>query len=267
MTRRRRRFDVAQRALGGWLAGSLLLVASACSDPDEAPLRILAASSLTDALTAVNRSFEGGRVEASYTGSQVARLQIEQGAPVDVFCSADERHMQALVDEGLVTDAGPFAAGELVLIVPASSPIETFADLREASRIVLADPEVPAGRYARELLARADGVLGEGFERRVLARVVSEESNVRLVRAKVELGEADAAIVYRSDAVGARAVRVVPVPEALAVRATYWVGRVVRAQGGASAGAEAWIAHLRSAAGSAALREHGLTPLDAVGER
>ena len=236
----------------------LALFACGCAEEQDAgALTIFAASSLTDAMGELERGFEreheGAGVEASFAGSQVLRLQIEQGAPADVFVSADEAHMQALLDAGHVVESAVLAHNELVVIVPRDDPaIRSFSDLPRASRVVIGDESVPVGRYARALLART------AFEREVLARVVSEESNVRLVRTKVELGEADAAIVYRTDAIASDRVRIVEIPGALNVRAGYHAGVVAASP--RQALAREWIAHARGEEGQRALAAHGFAP-------
>jgi len=226
-------------------------------------LNVFAASSLTEAFTELERAFEAANpsvdVVLAFAGSQVLRVQIEQGAPADVFASADAEHMQALGDAGLARDARVFAHNELVVVVPASdtSAIDAFADLPSVERLVLGAPEVPVGRYAREALRRANATLGADFEQRVLARVVSEEANVRLARAKVELAEADAAIVYVTDAVVSDRVRQVAVPPEVNVRADLLIGMV-------SAAAEpdiarAWIDWVLGSEGRQILRLRGFT--------
>lgn len=241
-----------------------LLLAGCGGSSDEAPLRVFAASSLTEAFEELEREFErahpGVNVEPSFAGSQVLRLQIEQGAPADVFASADLAHMEALVEGGHVDDSRAFAHNELVLIVPADDPdaIERFEDLPRAERLVVGNPNVPVGHYTAALLERADVRYGDGFGESVRARVVSEESSVRLVRAKVELGEADAAIVYRTDAVASSRVRAVPIPDDLDVEARYYVGVVSGTDHAALA--RQWVGFVQSEAGGEALRAHGFVP-------
>jgi molybdate transport system substrate-binding protein len=165
--------------------------------------------------------------------------------------------MQALVDSGLVEESSIFVHNELVVIVPLDNPagIEALEDLAEASRIVLGTANVPVGRYAREVLRLAAPSLGEGFEAMVLSRVVSEESNVRLARAKIELGEADAAIVYRTDAGSSDRVGIVEISSQFNVIADYPVGVLRRST--VPATAEAWVALLMSPEGRAVLARHG----------
>lgn len=250
----------AAAALGGCRASS---APEAGGDAPAATTRltVFAASSLTEAFRDVAEAFErahpGVEVETSFAGSQVLRLQLEQGAEADVFASANEGHMDALVEAGVVDASAPFAGNRLVVITPRDDPagIATFADLGRAERLVIGADTVPVGVYTRRLLERARGTLGDGFVDAVRASVASEESNVRLVRAKVALGEADAAIVYRTDARASDRVRVVEVPDALAVRARYVVGPVTRAA--RPEGARAFVAFVRSPEGRAILERHG----------
>jgi len=223
-------------------------------------LKVFAASSLTEAFRDVEALFEAAHPEVdvvlSFAGSQTLRLQIERGARADVFASADPAQMELLSGAGLVEDERPFAYNAMVVIVPPDNPagIESFRDLPRAERLVVGTENVPAGAYARRILAAGGEVFGPGFREAVKERIVSEESNIRLVRAKVERGEADAAIVYRTDAVGAR-VRVVPVPANLNVEAEY----VIAAVSGRTNRTTAlrWIEFLGSVEAQDALAERG----------
>ncbi len=167
---------------------------------------VSAASSLTEAFEELAAVFEaaneGVRVDLNLAGSSTLSAQIVQGAPVAVFASANEVQMSVVAGAGLVEgEPHVFARNRLVVIAPPGSPVESVQDLADPGvTVVLAGPEVPVGAYARDALARLDAAYGDGFETSVLANVVSEEPNVRLVAAKVALGEADAAIVYATDA-------------------------------------------------------------------
>jgi molybdate transport system substrate-binding protein len=130
--------------------------------------------------------------------------------------------------------------------------VTSLEDLRNARRLVIGTEYVPVGRYTREVLRRASRAFGAAFEGEVLGRVVSEENNVRLVRAKVELGEADAAIVYASDVRTGSGVRVIPIPEAVNVRADYCIAAI-----DGTTNAAPFIAFLGSPAGEAILERHG----------
>lgn len=248
-----------------WLAAGIQTSAG-CDDgssDEHRALHVFAASSLTDAFVDMERSFEAVHPDAdvtvTFSGSQVLRLQIEHGAAADVFASANLSHMQALVDAGWVRDSRVFAHNELVVIVPRDNPaaIQAFDDLPKATRLVIGTAHVPVGAYTREALSRAGGRLGGEFAAEVRRRVVSEENNVRLVRAKVEVGEADAAIVYRTDAASSERVRLIPIPEDLNVRADYAIGVV--ADGPNRGLAHQWLAFVTSRQGQTILSRHGFS--------
>jgi len=245
-------------ALVAALGAGLLLPHAAASG---VTLQVFAASSLTEAYEDLARGFEARHpnvaVQLTFAGSQALRLQIEQGADADVFASADERHMRALVELGDVVTSFVFARNELAVIVPLDDPagIETFADLPEADSIVIGVESVPIGAYTRTLLENASAAYGAAFAEAVWQRVVSEESNVRLVRAKVELGEADAAIVYLTDAAASDAVRTVAIPAEVNVASAYYLGRVERTP--RTEAADLFLDYVRSPAGRAALAARG----------
>ena len=181
------------------------------------------------------------------------RLQIEQGAVADVFASADPLQMAALQDAGRLDSDTVFARNELVVVVPSDNPagIDRFEDLSNATRIVLGSAAVPAGRYADAVLERSEKEFAAGVQ----AHIVSRENNVRLVRAKVELGEADAALVYRTDAVHARGIRSVRIPPDVAVPVELPIG-VLSDAPHLEAGRR-FFDHVLSAPGQAVLAEHG----------
>ena len=243
------------------LAFASAVVGCGTDGPERRTLRVFAASSLTEAFGELERRFEDlhpdVRVSVVFAGSQVLRLQIEQDAPADVFASANPSHMQALVDAGLVVQAETFAHNRLVVIVPLHNPagVASFEDLPRAERLVIGTPEVPIGRYTREALRRSAERLGPAFEQEVRRRVVSEETNVRLVRAKVELGEADAAVVFATDALASDRVKAVPLPEELDIQADYPLGVVARTRQPELA--RAWVEFVLGPEGRATLGRHG----------
>lgn len=190
-------------------------------------LTVLAASSLTEAFEEIASVFEeqndGVEVLLSFEGSSTLATQITQGVPADVFASADENQMQVVVDEGLTaSEPQIFTGNRLVLITTEDSDITSLEQLAEPCvLLVLAAPDVPVGNYAREALEKMNGTYGADFSERVLENLVSEESNVRQVSLKVELGEADAAIVYATDAAVAEGVNTLDIPDDLNVLGTY----------------------------------------------
>ena len=242
------------------ILGAAAVAAGGDGGDERRTLHIFAASSLADAFREMETAFEsahpGTDARLVFAGSQVLRLQIEQGARADVFASADRRHIESLKRAGFVAGYTAFATNELTVIVPLDNPagIGSFDELPRARRLVVGTEHVPIGAYTRELLKRARTQNGPAFEAAVLDRVVSRESNARLVRAKVELGVADAAIVYRTDAAPDR-VRAIPVPRGANVRASYLMGAV--AGSAAAEGAEEWIGFVGSPAGREILSRRG----------
>lgn len=233
-----------------------------------ADLTVFAGASLTDAFREIGPMFEranpGTRVRFSFAASSLLRTQIEQGAPADVFASADQEQMQRLAQAGKVREAAPFVRNRLVVVVPSANPgrIRRLADLaRPGLRLVITAEQVPIGRYTRRALAKmsAPGALGASFQAKVLRSVVSQETNVRGLLTKVLLGEADAAIVYASDAAAAgRKVRVIPIPDRYNQVPVYPVGVVSGTSHPRQAAAFARF--LRSEAARAVLKRHGFQP-------
>jgi molybdate transport system substrate-binding protein len=155
----------------------------------------------------------------SFDASSTLRAQIEQGAPADVFASADTTSVTTLLDAGLAIDAVAFACNQLTIIVPAGNPagITSALDLGRAGvRVIAAGEEVPITRYATQLVQNL------GIADAYAANVVSREDNVAAVRSRIHLGEGDAAIVYLTDAIasGDGVIRI-PVPPGANVPATY----------------------------------------------
>jgi molybdate transport system substrate-binding protein len=252
-------------------AGLVALLALALVPPGARPSRTLtvfAAASLGDAFgelgTLVERSRPGLSVRFNFAGSQQLAAQLELGAPADVFASADERWMRFAMDGGLIAGVPKvFARNRLVVVVPASNPgrIERLQDLaRPGVKLVLAAEVVPAGRYAREVLVRLGDAPGfpAGFARAALANVVSDEENVKAVVARVQLGEADAGLAYRSDVTPAvaRRVRVLEIPAEQNVVAEYPIA--VLASAGDPADARAFVAAALGPEGQRVLERHGL---------
>lgn len=251
-------------ALGVWWCGSAAFAgAGASGNATGHELVVFEAASLKDAFAKLARRFEsehpGTKVITNAAGSQELRAQIEHGAAADVFASADRKHMDALVAAGLVSAPAIFACNEPVVVVRPglAATVKTFADLPRVERLVVGAPEVPIGSYTVQILKKAAARYGADFGARVESRVASRELNVRQVLAKVVLGEADAGIVYRSDAVTAPAgkVQLVTIPTELNVTAEY--PAAVLKQAPQAALARQWLALVTSPPGTAALREAG----------
>lgn len=210
------------------------LVLAACSSDSPAPtaagsssgsksisgsVTVFAAASLTEAFgdekAALQAEQPGLNLTLNFAGSGTLVTQIQQGAPADVIATADTASMQKLVDAGLVEPSTVFAHNKLAIVVAAGNPKDVHAldDLaRPDVTVVLADPSVPAGTYAAQILTKAD----------VAVTPKSLETDVRSAVARVTSGEADAAIVYATDvrAAGGQATGV-EIPDDLNVVADY----------------------------------------------
>jgi len=230
-------------------------------------LTVFAASSLTDAFNGVKIALAAKypklTITYSFAGSSTLRTQLEQGATADVFASANTQQMDLAVQSGVVAsgESALFAANRLVVVVPTSdTKVQTLADLAKPGlKLVLAQKDVPVGGYARDAISKMDasGQYGAGFSQKVLANLVSEESNVKQALAKVALGEADAAIVYSTDVTKnmASQVTVLAIPDAQNVVAAYPIA-LVKA-GKQPELAQRFISYVLSPEGQAILKRYG----------
>jgi molybdate transport system substrate-binding protein len=227
---------------------------------------VFAASSLTDAFNEMATAFQEKHPEAqvvfNFAGTPTLRIQLEQGARADIFASANEPQMELAVQSGAVEgDPQAFAINRLVVVTSAGrGTVQTLSDLEKPGvKMVLALPNVPVGEYARQSLEQMDasGQFPADFASRVLANVVSEETNVRQVVAKVALAEADAGISYRTDItpdIAAR-VRTIDIPDEFNVLAIYPIAQVKNAPN--PEGAASFLELVLSPEGQSILAKHG----------
>ncbi len=186
-------------------------------------LSVFAASSLTDAMREVARNFESRHPNAKvllyFAGSQTLATQIEQGAPADLFLSANSQAMERLQTLDLVSPPQPLLGNQLALAVrqglqPAVTSMKDLA--RPGLLLTIGNQQVPVGRYTRQLFAglATDPAFGPALVKGIEGNVVSEENQVKAVLTKLLLGEADAGIVYRSDLVAGagRRLQTIPLP-------------------------------------------------------
>jgi molybdate transport system substrate-binding protein len=241
---------------------------SALPDPAPADLTIFAAASLKNMLAEAETAYEaaspGTDLTVSTDSSAALETQIEQGAPADVFLSADTTNPQKLVDGGLASgEAIPFAANKLTVVVPTDNPagIKSPLDLgKPGLRIVAAGDEVPITKYATTLienLAREPDAPAD-FAAAYAANVASKEDNVSAIVSKIELGEGDAGIVYVTDAATSDDVTPIEIPDAANVPATY-AGVVVGESPNQDAAA-AFLDWLAGSEGQAILSSFGFLP-------
>lgn len=223
-------------------------------DVAPADVTVFAAASLTAAFTELGDAFmaahPGTEVTFSFAGSSELVAQLREGAPADVFASADLANMDVLTDAELV-DGEPevFATNVAEIIVEADNPrgITSVADLADDDLVVVqCAPEVPCGAYAEQVLANAG----------VTVTPSSLEQNVKAVTTKVLLGEADAGIVYRTDVLAAgTAAEGVAIPDDVNVVAEYPIALVADAPD--PSGGRAFIGFVLGAAGKEILAENG----------
>ena len=234
-------------------------------------LTVFAAASLVDAFAEIASRLEaahpGLEVVVETAGSQTLVTRLQEGARADVLATASTSTMQAAEESGLLAGPPiPFTGNRLVIVAPPDNPagITEVADLAgEDVRLVIASDAVPAGAYAEQALCAYAGSAGapSAFLEHVWRNVVSEEEDVRSVLAKVQLGEADAGIVYASDAAAAQragtTLTVVAFPAGVPTTAVYPIAPVA---GGDVELATAFIGHVVGAEGQLVLTEYGFSP-------
>jgi molybdate transport system substrate-binding protein len=214
-------------------------------------LTIFAAASLTNVFPQI-----AAKEHYSFSGSNQLAAQIQQGAPADVFASANTSIPFQLYDQGLVEKPVLFTRNQLVLIVPKANPagIHSVADVaRPGVKLVVAAPGVPVGDYTRTVLKNMN-------LSNALNNVVSNESDVREVLAKVALGEADAGFVYVTDARTVRGkVATIGIRWTAQPRVSYAVAVVSTSKH--KAAAHAWVKALLGKAAQSKLRAAGFLPV------
>ncbi len=231
---------------------------------------VFAASSLVNVFTDLSIEYESHhntQITLNFAGSSTLSAQLQQGAPADIFASANRQQMQSVVDDELIADndIALFAENELVIIVPSDNPaeIQSALDLtRRGILLALAAPSVPIRDYTDELLDNLSIEFGDNFVDNVYQNVVSEESNVRQIVARIALGEADAGIVYRTDVTPDLVddVTIIDLPQGTSPRAEYLIAPLLDAPNYKEA--EAFIEFILSDEGRAILHAWGFCSPD-----
>jgi molybdate transport system substrate-binding protein len=249
--------------------------AARAAEADDAVLTVFAAASLRAAFSDIAQQFESDNrvsLRFNFAGANVLATQILQGAPADVFASANQEWMANVAAGGkLAAPAAVFARNRLVMIVPRTNPakIASAADLgKPGVKLVLEAPMVPAGKYARDAFKAmsADPAYGADFAARVEASVASNEMEIDAVASKVVLGEADAGVVFVTELtpVVRAKVTTVDLPAAYAPLASYPIAALKNAA--APQLADKFVAFVLSPQGQAVLRRHGfLAPAEPDG--
>lgn len=230
-----------------------------CGDDDTpggSTVTVFAAASLTDAFVEIADAYEaanpGVSVELNFGGSSSLREQILQGAPADVFASANESNVDELVDAGELDPANIFATNRLQIVVPAGNPagitgLDDFAD--DDLLIGLCAEEVPCGDFGRQALDAAG----------VTPSQDTDEPDVRALLTKVEAGELDAGLVYVTDVISAGdGVEGIDLPPEVDVVATYPIGVVTSADDREDA--SAFLEFVLGDEARSILGEHGFGP-------
>jgi len=246
--------------------------APAVAPVEPVTLTVLTAASLTESFTELGETFEaanpGVTVEFSFAGSQELAQQLAQGAEADVFASASKKYMDAVVESRRVdADASKvFVKNRLVVIFPKDNPAD-LTELKDLAKfglkLDLADESVPVGKYSLEFLdkASADSAFGPQFKDNVLANVVSYETSVKAVVAKVSLGEADAGIVYVTDITADAAEKVgkLDIPDALNTIASYPIAPIADSKNAELA--QAFVDLILSPEGQQVMEKYNFIPV------
>ncbi len=218
---------------------------------------VFAAASLKDAFDSLGRKFDqdhpGVTMKFNYAGSSSLATQLGQGAPADLFASANTKNMKTVTSDNLTSGTPQvFARNTLEIMVGAGNPkhIKSVADLGSKDiKVAVCAPAVPCGAYSKEVFAKAG----------VTVHPVSEETSVSSVVTKVSLGEADAGIVYTTDVkAGGDKIAGVPIPASQNVIADYPISKLKDAPN--SGGASAFMNYVLSAAGQKVLAGFGFMP-------
>lgn len=229
-----------------------------------ATLNVFAAASLTESFTEIGKSFHTAHsnvtVKFNFAGSQALVQQISNGAPADVFASADQANMKKATDGNLVGTPQVFAKNRLVVITPANNAkVTSLKDL--ANKGIKIDAEassVPAGKYSLQVLDKmgASSEFGKSYESAVKANFVSQEDNVKAVVTKVQLGEADAGFVYLTDVTTSVSSKVkeLTIPDNYNVIAEYPIATVNSSKDATDA--QAFVQYVLSSDGQAVLQKY-----------
>ncbi len=238
---------------------------TATTAPAVTILNVFAAASLKESFNVIaakyTRAHPNITIKLNFAGSQILEQQIASGAPADVFASADQTTMQKAVDAGLVGNSQVFVKNRLTVIIPAANPgnINTLKDLsRKGVKIDIGAPAVPAGKYSLQVLAKMaqSSNYGPAYENAVKANFVSQETDVKAVVNKVQLGEVDAGFVYVTDVTAAvsNKIKMIDIPDNFNVIAQYPIA--VTKSSAHSNDARAFVQYILSPEGQAVLQQY-----------
>ena len=249
----------------------LLLAVSAGYAQEPKELTVFTAASLTGAFGEIGQMYKnetGISVAFNFDGSQALRTQMENGAYADVFASANEKQMKATEKDGLMNNSSVviFTKNKLSLIVPKDNPakIVNLSDLAKPGlKIVIGTKDVPVGDYTLQILSKLgnDSAYGPDYKTKVLANVISQETNVNYVVTKVALGEADVGFAYVSDITEDLTSKVdkIDIPDEYNVVAQYPMGVLLESKYPVES--QEFISRVLSDKGKAVLEKYGFAPV------
>lgn len=253
------------------LIAAIILASSAGSAEEPGELTVFTASSLTGAFGEIGQIYENETnilVAFNFDGSQALRTQIENGAYADLFASANKKQMNALRNSGLMNNSSVviFAENKLSLIVPKDNPakIYSLSDLAKPGlKIVMGTKDVPVGDYALQIISNLgnNSSYGPDYKTKVLANVISQETNVNYVVTKVALGEADVGFSYISDITEDLASKVdkIDIPAEFNIIAEYPMGILLESSYPAES--SKFMDLVLSDKGKAILEKYGFSPV------
>jgi molybdate transport system substrate-binding protein len=199
------------------------MIFSSCAKEEK--VLVFSAASLTESMKQINTVLDES-LTLNLDSSTRLRIQIENGAEADIYLSANEKNYNILNEGGFVEKGVGILENRMVLITSKdNNSIKSIGDLTGDVTIILADEEVPAGKYARNIFAKYEEEGREGYFDKVLSNVVSNESTVKGVSSKIALGEADAGLVYVTDVTESvkDKVKMYEIDDAYNEKATYWM--------------------------------------------
>ncbi len=263
------------RVFAALLAAFVLTISAGFCAEQPKELTVFTAASLTGAFSEIGQMYKNEtNISAvfNFDGSQVLRTQIENGAYADIFVSANTKQMNALKNEGLMNNSSisVFTKNKLSLIVPSDNPakIHNLTDLTKPGvKIVIGTKDVPVGDYALQIINKLgnDSAYGPDYKKKVMANIISQETNVNYVVTKIALGEADVGFAYVSDITEDLATKVdkVEIPDKYNIVAQYPIG--ILKQSKYPADAEEFIKLVKSDKGVAILNKYGFMPVESAG--
>jgi molybdate transport system substrate-binding protein len=245
--------------------GSATTTSTASTTPTPVTLNVFAAASLKGSFSAIAVKYQQARpnvtIKFNFAGTQILEQQLANGAPADVFASADLANMQKASAAGLVGSSQVFVKNRLTVIIPAGNPgnINSLQDLsRKGVKIDIESPTVPAGKYSLQALDKMaqSSAYGPAYVSAVRANFVSQETDVKSVVTKVQLGEVDAGFVYVTDAAAAGdKVKTIAIPDEFNVIAQYPIA-VTKGSTHAS-DAQAFVQYILAKDGQGVLQHYG----------